>query len=134
MPIGPSQIAAPLPASEQALLPVIATTKAPDKPASVPKPAPIVRVSATDLTAPPARTESANDRVPPGPHYRLPFPIDRLDRLKVREQKVISVGIETELDLLADETPALAWEHWLGRHVIQARTLQHQRRSFRGAG
>jgi membrane protease subunit HflK len=34
------------------------------------------------------------DRVPPGPHYRLPFPIDRVDRLKVREQKVIRVGFD----------------------------------------
>jgi membrane protease subunit HflK len=34
------------------------------------------------------------DRVPPGPHYRLPWPIDRVDRLKVREQKVISVGFD----------------------------------------
>src|SRR5947209_6500002 len=33
-------------------------------------------------------------RVPPGAHYRLPFPIDRIDRLKVREQKVISVGFD----------------------------------------
>jgi membrane protease subunit HflK len=34
------------------------------------------------------------ERVPPGPHYRLPFPIGRVDRLKVREQKVISVGFD----------------------------------------
>jgi modulator of FtsH protease HflK len=40
------------------------------------------------------------ERVPPGPHYHLPFPIDRVDRLKVREQKVISVGFDLPDSLL----------------------------------
>src|SRR6478672_3334824 len=40
------------------------------------------------------------ERVAPGPHYRLPFPIDRVDRLKVREQKVVSVGFDLPDSLL----------------------------------
>lgn len=32
--------------------------------------------------------------------------------------RVVKVGIETEVDLVADETPALAWEHWWLEHVV----------------
>jgi hypothetical protein len=33
--------------------------------------------------------------------------------------KVMRVGIETDLDLKADETPALAWEQWLLARVVR---------------
>jgi hypothetical protein len=33
--------------------------------------------------------------------------------------KVKKVGIETELDLQADFTPALVWEQWLWEHVVR---------------
>jgi uncharacterized repeat protein (TIGR01451 family) len=46
------KVAAPLQASGQELLPVIASTKGPTKPETGPTPAPILRVSATDLPAP----------------------------------------------------------------------------------
>jgi hypothetical protein len=39
--------------------------------------------------------------------------------LRVRWSQVVSVGIEMELDLDANATPALAWEHWLGEHVVR---------------
>ena len=32
--------------------------------------------------------------------------------------KVGHVGIDVELDLDADETPAMAWEKWLARHIV----------------
>jgi hypothetical protein len=33
--------------------------------------------------------------------------------------KVIEVGIDVRLDLAAADTEALAWEEWVGRHVIR---------------
>jgi len=35
-----------------------------------------------------------SERVPPGLHVGFPWPIDRVDRLKVREQKRLSIGFE----------------------------------------
>ncbi|MDW8367701.1 MAG: FtsH protease activity modulator HflK, partial [Abditibacteriales bacterium] len=34
------------------------------------------------------------ERVPPGVHYRLPFPIDRVNKLKVRQVRQVTVGAE----------------------------------------
>lgn len=39
--------------------------------------------------------------------------------LRIRWSKVTTVGIEVELDLDANATPALAWEHWLDEHVVR---------------
>src|SRR5205085_1581236 len=40
------------------------------------------------------------DHVPPGLHLGLPWPVDRVDRLKVREQKRLSIGFELPDQLL----------------------------------
>ncbi len=39
--------------------------------------------------------------------------------LRIPWSKVTRVGIETELELEAGQTPALAWEHWLLEHVVR---------------
>src|SRR5947199_10324542 len=46
-------------------------------------------------------------RVLPGPHYRLRCPIDRMDGLNVRAQKVVSVGFDLP-DALLGRRPARA--------------------------
>src|SRR2546421_7739162 len=51
-------------------------------------------------------------RVMPGLHCRLPFPIERMDRLKVREQKVISVGFDLP-DALLGRQPVRAQTEFL---------------------
>jgi hypothetical protein len=33
--------------------------------------------------------------------------------------KVRDVGIDVDLDLEADETPVMAWEKWLARHIVR---------------
>ena len=38
--------------------------------------------------------------------------------MRVAWARVVKVGIETELDLVADETEALSWEHWLLRRIV----------------
>ncbi|MGA1875051.1 MAG: FtsH protease activity modulator HflK [bacterium] len=38
--------------------------------------------------------EVVNARVNPGLHYRLPYPVEKVDRLKAQEKKRISVGFE----------------------------------------
>jgi hypothetical protein len=38
---------------------------------------------------------------------------------RVPWSRVKKVAIETELDLLADQTPALAWENWLRERVVR---------------
>src|SRR5947209_3314362 len=40
------------------------------------------------------------DRVGPGLHLGLPWPIDRVDRVKVREQKRLTVGFELPDDAM----------------------------------
>ena len=41
-----------------------------------------------------------------GEPYRIPW------------EKVRDVGIDIDVDLDADETPVLAWEHWLREHIV----------------
>jgi hypothetical protein len=39
--------------------------------------------------------------------------------MRIEWSKVVKIAIETELDVEADRTPALAWEHWLLEHVVR---------------
>jgi sporulation protein YlmC with PRC-barrel domain len=39
--------------------------------------------------------------------------------MRIPWSKVTRIGIDTELDLEAARTPALAWEHWLFEHVVR---------------
>ena len=39
--------------------------------------------------------------------------------LRIPWSRIIRIGIETELDLEADQTAALVWEHWLLEHVVR---------------
>jgi sporulation protein YlmC with PRC-barrel domain len=39
--------------------------------------------------------------------------------VRIPMSKVIEVGIDVRLDLAAADTEALAWEEWVGRHVIR---------------
>jgi sporulation protein YlmC with PRC-barrel domain len=32
--------------------------------------------------------------------------------------KVLKIGVDVKVDLEAEHTPALAWEHWVRRHII----------------
>jgi sporulation protein YlmC with PRC-barrel domain len=32
--------------------------------------------------------------------------------------KVLKIGVDVKVDLEAERTPALAWEHWVRRHII----------------
>ena len=32
--------------------------------------------------------------------------------------KVLKIGVDVKVDLEAEGTPALAWEHWIRRHII----------------
>jgi hypothetical protein len=32
--------------------------------------------------------------------------------------KVLKIGVDVKVDLEAERTPALAWEHWIRRHII----------------
>lgn len=33
--------------------------------------------------------------------------------------QVRDIGIDVKVDLDADETPALAWEHWMREHIVE---------------
>jgi sporulation protein YlmC with PRC-barrel domain len=39
--------------------------------------------------------------------------------VRIPMSKVVEVGIDVRLDLAASETEALAWEKWIGEHVIR---------------
>jgi hypothetical protein len=47
------------------------------------------------------------------------FGIRRGSIYRIPWKRVKSVGIEIELDLDADRTPAKAWDHWLRQHVVR---------------
>jgi sporulation protein YlmC with PRC-barrel domain len=32
--------------------------------------------------------------------------------------QVLKIGVDVKVDLEAEQTPALAWEHWVRRHII----------------
>jgi sporulation protein YlmC with PRC-barrel domain len=38
--------------------------------------------------------------------------------LEVPWSKVLKIGMDVKLDLDAERTPALAWEHWVRDHII----------------
>jgi sporulation protein YlmC with PRC-barrel domain len=38
--------------------------------------------------------------------------------LEVPWSKVLKIGVDVKVDLDAEHTPALAWEHWIRRYII----------------
>jgi sporulation protein YlmC with PRC-barrel domain len=38
--------------------------------------------------------------------------------LEVPWSKVLKIGVDVKVDLEAERTPALAWEHWVRDHII----------------
>lgn len=38
--------------------------------------------------------------------------------MEVPWSKVLKIGVDVKVDLEAEHTPALAWEHWVRRHII----------------
>lgn len=43
----------------------------------------------------------------------------RSQPLRIAWSKIRDVGIDVEVDLVADQTPALAYEQWLRQHIVQ---------------
>ena len=41
------------------------------------------------------------------------------ESVRIPMSKVVEVGIDVRLDLAASETEALAWEEWVGKHLIR---------------
>jgi sporulation protein YlmC with PRC-barrel domain len=40
------------------------------------------------------------------------------ETLEVPWSRVRKIGVDVKVDLVAEHTPALAWEHWIRRHII----------------
>jgi sporulation protein YlmC with PRC-barrel domain len=38
--------------------------------------------------------------------------------LEVPWSKVLKIGVDVKVDLDAEQTPAMAWEHWIRQHII----------------
>lgn len=64
------------------------------------------------------------ERVPPGLHYRPPFPFTRLDKVKVRQVRRVTVGMEAPDVVMGRQTNPLQAQFLTGdQNIILVRTV-----------
>ena len=51
-------------------------------------------------------------------HWRRRWGPPNDETLEIPWSRVLKIGVDVKVDLEAERTPALAWEHWVRQHII----------------